>query len=331
MEIAGYIAELIYKHDCVIIPDFGGIIANPSGTYLNTITEQITPPSKSLAFNRDLKNNDGLLANYIVEKTGISYTDALATIKEYVREIWGKLDSINNYDIKEVGTFFLNKDSKLQFIPSRRANYLTESYGLFPVKAKKVVKDEEKAEVKPIPTPERIKPTKTIVADRPAIEQEEIELDEVVTIKRSPKRVLINTMVAALAIITFGFSFLIAGNTVLKDTKVGSMVDLSGLLHSSEITPKTDEIKSTEIATVEIVTEYYIIGGAFENDENANAFAEELKAKGYDGEMAGETISGMKRVSYSKYTNEDEANAALETIKDTENQYAWVYKKEEQK
>lgn len=321
MEIAGYIAALIYKHDCVIIPDFGGIIANSVNTNINSVTEQITPPTKSLAFNRDLKNNDGLLANYVAEQTGITYTDALLAIKEYVRDIWSKLDTINNYDIKDVGTFFLNKDSKLQFIPSRRANYLTESFGLFPVKAKKV----EQEEVKETPVEERIKPTPVKPINRPVIAQEEVSLDEEVTVvKRSSRRIVINSMVAVLAIFTLAFSFLIAGNTVLKDTQMGSLVSFDFFEQSTTTLPAVT--KQTEEAAP-IVMEYYIIGGAFADDTNANTFANELKAKGFDGEMVGETASGLKRVSYAKYTNEAEAEAALQNIKDTENQYAWIHKK----
>ena len=73
MIIAKYISDLLYRYDCVIVPDFGGFVANRIGAKVNNFTHTFSPPSKQLTFNSLLKHNDGLLANYIASSENISF------------------------------------------------------------------------------------------------------------------------------------------------------------------------------------------------------------------------------------------------------------------
>ena len=66
-----YINELLYIHDCVIIPGFGGFVGNHISAKLNKASKTLTPPSKQILFNENLKTNDGLLINYILENENI--------------------------------------------------------------------------------------------------------------------------------------------------------------------------------------------------------------------------------------------------------------------
>ena len=70
MNITLYINKLLNLHDCVILPGFGGFVTN----YVNAkVSEKniFSPPRKIVAFNRNLKNDDGLLINYIINKEGL--------------------------------------------------------------------------------------------------------------------------------------------------------------------------------------------------------------------------------------------------------------------
>ncbi|MBL7972118.1 MAG: SPOR domain-containing protein, partial [Prolixibacteraceae bacterium] len=74
MEINHYIKELLLLNDCVIIPEFGGFVANykPATNENN----RFFPPTKEIAFNNKLISNDGLLINHISQTEGISYFSA---------------------------------------------------------------------------------------------------------------------------------------------------------------------------------------------------------------------------------------------------------------
>ena len=67
-----YISELLFLHDCVIIPEFGGFVGNNKSAVLNKNTNTIYPPSKDILFNKNLRKNDGLLINHIANSEVIS-------------------------------------------------------------------------------------------------------------------------------------------------------------------------------------------------------------------------------------------------------------------
>jgi hypothetical protein len=54
----------------VIVPEFGGFIANYESAWINRQRALIFPPYKQILFNGNLTQNDGLLANELVIKTG---------------------------------------------------------------------------------------------------------------------------------------------------------------------------------------------------------------------------------------------------------------------
>ncbi len=62
-----YISQLLYKNDCVIVMNFGGFVCRSISANINQITGVLTPPNKSILFNSQLKENDGLLINHIAQ------------------------------------------------------------------------------------------------------------------------------------------------------------------------------------------------------------------------------------------------------------------------
>jgi hypothetical protein len=80
MILANYITDLLYRYDCVIVPDFGGFITNKVGAKINKETQTFYPPTKQITFNSLLKHNDGLLANYIASSENISFEKASTAI-----------------------------------------------------------------------------------------------------------------------------------------------------------------------------------------------------------------------------------------------------------
>ena len=52
-----YISELLFLHDCIILPEFGGFVGNPQSAKLNKITGVLTPPSKQINYVISLFNS----------------------------------------------------------------------------------------------------------------------------------------------------------------------------------------------------------------------------------------------------------------------------------
>ena len=91
MALANYISDLLYRYECVIVPEFGAFLTQQHAATVNPATNVFLPPRKTVSFNEQLKQNDGLLANHIVVSEDVSYTDALDKISAYVSQIKGEL------------------------------------------------------------------------------------------------------------------------------------------------------------------------------------------------------------------------------------------------
>jgi cell division septation protein DedD len=124
-----HISELLYEHDCVIVPDFGGFVSNYNSAAIHPVQHTFTPPSKKIVFNVNLNNNDGLLANRIVIAENTNYPEAIRYISRFVEYTNAELKKGTKVKIDEVGTLFLDVERNIQFEPSS-TNYLLQSFGL---------------------------------------------------------------------------------------------------------------------------------------------------------------------------------------------------------
>ena len=51
MKVEKHISELLYDHDCVIIPELGGFVGNYTPAQIHPVRHTFTPPFKNIIFN----------------------------------------------------------------------------------------------------------------------------------------------------------------------------------------------------------------------------------------------------------------------------------------
>ena len=103
--VVHYISELLFLHDCVIVPEFGGFVGNRKPAQLNKTTGGLTPPSKQVLFNTNLKTNDGLLIAHIANQEGISQEIAKKNVTSFANESNTKLNTSKVLRIDKIGLF----------------------------------------------------------------------------------------------------------------------------------------------------------------------------------------------------------------------------------
>ena len=128
--IEKHVFELLKYHDCVIITGLGGFILNQHAAYINEITNKIHPPSKKISFNKNLVQNDGLLANYLVASEKISYDEACVEILKFSRKSKLKLEEGGKIVFKDVGELYKNEAEQIAFQANTLFNFNSNSYGL---------------------------------------------------------------------------------------------------------------------------------------------------------------------------------------------------------
>jgi nucleoid DNA-binding protein len=130
MDITSFIRELLFSHDCVIVPGFGGFVGNYAPARIDRATSTFYPPSKQISFNRNLRNNDGLLAGRISEHQQISFNDSVSLIEEFVSDIRTRLERKEKVVFENIGFFSVNHEGSIQFEPEGNVNFHRSSFGL---------------------------------------------------------------------------------------------------------------------------------------------------------------------------------------------------------
>jgi hypothetical protein len=152
MDIEKYIRELLIEQDCVIIPDFGGFIAQYQSADIHPIKHTLSPPSKHLVFNEMLKENDGLLVNKLALGEKVSRDEAATALNEYTSWIRTELKREKKYHFQEMGTLYVTPDNKLLFEAGDTVNFLEASFGLKDIQVSPV----ERGKVMFMPEQERL-------------------------------------------------------------------------------------------------------------------------------------------------------------------------------
>jgi hypothetical protein len=310
MKIELYIAQLLYRYQCVTVPGFGAFLTEIQSAQLIEGSNSFFPPKKRIAFNTNLKNNDGLLANHIALAEKTSYEYALSAI-QYEVFTWKKaLEGNEILSIKNVGELRLNPDKNIVFTPYDQVNYLTSSFGLAPF-------------VSPL-------------VKRTIFDKEEEAIEEIATITMVPEQSrTVNPYVKFAAIFVLGLGLAgsvgyamyqnqIASETILVETavqkQVQSKIQQATFFIQSPAVAVTLSIKSPTRAKMP----YHIMAGAFRDEKNAQKKFEQLSSEGYNARRIPQNKYGLFPVLYGSYATFTEADKAKQKIRNTGDSDAWV-------
>ncbi len=319
MQIEGYIDELLYRYNCVVVPDFGAFLTQRKPARINRISHTLYPPSKSVSFNEQLISNDGLLISYVAQAEKLSYEVMLERMKGITSEWKSKLKAGERLTIGSVGKLWTNNSGKIQFQPNEKVNFLTASFGLSSI----------------VHTP----------ATREVLKEEVETLEEKVPfIITQEKREAFNfrPYLKYAAVILLAFSTGVTGfrafeNTLSNNTLVQDNAQEQVNKHIQEAT--FFDTKPVELAPVQLnvtVVEkeaevssavHHIIAGAFRVRANADKKVRQLKRKGYDAYYLGTNPYGLHQVAFRGFDNVDEALEFLTRVKRTESRDAWLLSK----
>ena len=129
MQLSKAINSLLYTNDCVTVPGFGSFIVNKFSSVYDEKNGKFYPPSRRVSFNSKIKNNDGLLANYISNEYGIDFSVAVKNIHNEVIN-WKKKLNKEPLVLNNIGELSYNSDENIVFSPDLDSNHFLGSFGL---------------------------------------------------------------------------------------------------------------------------------------------------------------------------------------------------------
>lgn len=129
-----HIEYLMSCNDCVIVPGWGALIAQYEPSAANEAAGVINKPRRCVSFNASVSHNDGLLAQSIVRRDGVTYDEAMKSIASHVALYRQLLEGGEEVPFGKLGFFKLNSDSKIEFTPFYHASANDEFFGLKSIK-----------------------------------------------------------------------------------------------------------------------------------------------------------------------------------------------------
>lgn len=298
MNLETYIKDLLYRYDCVIIPDFGGFVTKTIAAKLDENTHQFFPPTKQLSFNSHLNNNDGLLANYIASVENISFEKASNAIALSVIK-WQNEIQKKALNLEGIGVLKLNDNRQIIFEPNTTINYLSTSFGLSSFESSAIKRYQQEV--------------KTMVP-------------EVAKKDRKGIPTFIKYAATAAILLTLGGTAIYTKyqeNTqkefLAKQQKaLEKKIETATFVISNPL--PTIELKVTK----EIEKPFYVVAGAFQVKENAQKKVEQLLNEGYNAKIIGVNKWGLTQVVYDSFADKNEAINYLYKIQDTVSKDAWL-------
>ena len=348
--ITNYLKELLNDNECVIIPEFGAFISKRHSATIDYANHRFLPPYKEIVFNDKLKNDDGILADFISKKENISKEEASNKIHEFVNQSVAILDVNSELELVDLGKF-ININGNFIFNAKDDVNILGDSFGLTEFNYQPVFRTE----------------TYQVIKEKIVVEQKEKNTDYTLavesveeltstTTRRRPSlfRTVAVTTLAFLLVFVINWTtektdsnlaswnpflysspneFLIgisetqnlkdAESQSLKDTEIQNLGDLETQRLGDSKDQNLGDLETQRLGDLNPV--YYIIGGSFQAEASAEKCLESIKKQGFEkASILDKNDKGYIRVYYESFADKADALLRLDAIKSEYNESAWL-------
>lgn len=353
-KVEEHIFDLLYYHDCVILPEFGGFVGIYKDSKFNEELNLFIPPSKQIKFNKHLKNDDGLLIHDIANNRKISYDTANKNVKQYINTLKSELIKNKRFEIKKIGVLYLDNKENLNFI-SEENNFSTYSFGL------------------PIIKPQIIEKTK--LKKETISKSEEIDTPIVPILdKKNSKKYNYWWVAASILLLVFYSAWIPMKTELLNDKSKFHYSDLNPFtfqknrayikrnitpvkfkflnidykpekginkinlddsiylwVNNTKLIPAKREStfvykKNKKEKNLDSFLKYHIIGGCFTKKENAETLIKKMQKAGFPAKII-DKHQGLYRVSIKSLDKRNKAKQEQKEIKSKTNLNSWILKK----
>jgi hypothetical protein len=339
-KIDKHISELLYDYDCVIVPNFGGFVSNYAPAKIHPVQHTFSPPFKRIVFNKNLRNNDGLLANHIAANLNTGFPEALKHIDHFVSGINSQLKAGKKVLIEDVGTLYWDVERNIQFEPSTK-NYLLETFGLVQIQSPAIKRDSLGKRIE-----------KQLIDREPsALPKKKSTLKRYVTVA------IAAPLIAALIWIPYKTDLL--KNTdhanlnpfhsketnkpaapkentaepiaipLDKDSTITKPADAGAVkqpVTAALITPVSADTTAVVVEKDHSIDfKFHVVAGCFQIQQNAVKYIAILQQQNIHASIIGQNEKGLYVVSCGDYATRREANVQLNNLRNQQ-QSVWLYK-----
>ena len=269
LRIVSHIEQLLLTHNCVVIPQVGGLVFQYESTPLSADTTQFVPTRRVVVLDPTYQDDDQLLLHTYEAAYGLNEKYARRMLLTDIGLLRSTLQKRGEVLIGINGRLIRHSNGQISFQSKVNETFDLEAYGLPTFQFEKLPVAEEKTEEIPVSKPSRFsffhkkqklsttpivvdKPVDNVV-EKPAPIKEESDTEEVVTTIPLGWKILQTAAVSAAAV-----AFFLLISTPVEDVKTSafqaSMLPTEQMLSSKPAPVSSQEpvVKMQETAPKEV-------------------------------------------------------------------------------
>jgi len=300
-----HIELLLTQHNCVIVPNLGGFIAQTVSAKYIEDAHLFYPPYTTVMFNPHLKADDGLLMDAYMRAYKVSFDDAAYMIEDDVDDLRRELREEGHCELPGIGTLHKGLDGSYSFEPLTAGMAAPKFYGLDAFAPAAVEQVEEERKV----------PFTAISADK---HHYTISLN----------REFVNYVAAAVVAFVFYFVWAFPGVGTSNDSRqTAGIVQSQSLLKSAPAA--ATRLPQAQAQAQEAAGKYAIVIGCAIPEANAQMLIDQLRGDGFDKGTICKTES-MLYVFYGTYAEKDAAVSAMRDLRGQHKLFknCWILERE---
>jgi cell division septation protein DedD len=334
----------------------GAFVSSYKSAQIDEESGQIVPPSRTVSFDPKIRHDDGLLVGQIAESEHIPRSEVKKRIENEREGILYRLDKGEEVILGSLGILSVNEDQEMSFKLSDKNNLSFDAFGLEPTSLTGEPESIPEGPVADIHSSEPEKPgtgTGSEQQESKAEPQGEESVPEYITSLNEPEILPARRRRGWLWFLLIPVVIIMAGVSILlkNQKKPPASMDIAVEAPEQEVTealpalvpedtvkadsaaiPVTDP--SFEVAepladttdNIEIdTTKFYLIGGSFTEEENAEKYLQKMKTEGFNPFRLGKKGS-FYLVGIEIFDNETEAYGAQYNFLDKyPGSGVWIY------
>ncbi|MCC6370688.1 MAG: SPOR domain-containing protein [Bacteroidia bacterium] len=350
------IKEQLFFNDYLVLPNFGGFVLKSKPAHFSASGGMLVPAAKTVGFNAQLKQNDGVMAIWLQTKLNCSAAEALTHLTEFAGFCSGLLNTKRRLTLDGIGFFYLDFENNVCFEPQADVNFMTSSFGLSAISLNELE-----------PLTERKKEREPVFVDRILVNETPVIVEKnTAPKKRNYRRVIMPVAILFLFLSLMGLlvsNSKITGNLKSslwhngavaafnpidypelklvenKEKSSAYVADANGIAGIELDDTKTLAVRVIEStpsnfaapkksqtllrSSLKTTGNFQIVLGCFSVKNNANRMVSKLAGKNVEAYISDQTHKGMHVVSLGSFETKMEASQKLESIQN-EFPHAWI-------
>lgn len=129
-DLSYHIEHLLLTHDCIVVPLFGAFVAREGESCRIEQESLFFPPLRTVRFNAEVTEDDGLLVNEISSALRCTIPEAKRHVQAMVLRLRQQLLAEGQVDFGTIGVFMQDEDGHLTFSSCQAGVTTPEFYGL---------------------------------------------------------------------------------------------------------------------------------------------------------------------------------------------------------